>query len=84
MKLYLNSFTFRSLSVWNIMEEDFWHPNWHEQRRYVPSQVVTPNVEHLKINDCDFGAVVAIKGMYTNVDVDLLNGYNPKQVSRWR
>lgn len=75
---------FRSIAVWNLIEHDFWHPNWQQnEKRLIPSQVVTPNIECIKTNICDIGAVVAIKSIYTNIDVDLLNGYNPTQVSQF-
>lgn len=68
----------RSLAVWKFVEEIFWHPKWCEsERRYAPSQVVTPNIDQ-KSND--FGKVVAVQSVYTNVDIELMNGYNPTQV----
>lgn len=52
-------------------------------KRLVPSQVVMPveivgNAAALDVDD--IGRVVAIRSLHTGTDVELLSGYNPKQV----
>lgn len=71
-----------SLAVWNLTEELFWHPRWNGgERRYAASQIVTPMLDNVNGGRCDYGKVVAVRCLYTNVDADLLNGYNPIQAS---
>lgn len=74
-------FSYRSIAVWDYSESKYWHPNLGDViKRFVPSQITTPTFDRPnELND--FGRCVAIKGLPIATDTELLNGYNPKQVS---
>lgn len=73
-----------SIAIWDYSEAKYWHPPLlitDTIKRFVPSQVVTPVVEHsTTAGVADIGQLVAIRSLYAAIDVELLNGYNSKQV----
>lgn len=76
---------YSSIAIWDYVEAKSWHPSLSAEdgaiKRIVPTQIVTPVAENTDghIVD-DIGHVVAIRSLYAGIDVELLNGYNPKQV----
>lgn len=74
-------FLIRSIAIWDYSESKYWHPNLNgEIKRFVPSQITTPTFDGKDITD--FGRCVSIRGLPISADTELLNGYNPKQVSQ--
>lgn len=84
MQIYIYISLHRSVALWDLIEEHYWHPKCDDgERRYTPSEIVTPMVADAATNHnkrFDHGKIVAIRCVYTNVDADLLDGYNPIQV----
>lgn len=70
-----------SLALWNIKEAQYWHPKLNEKtKRLTPSQLVTSTLPDAEPQSQDIGKVVSIRSIYSNVDAELLDGYNTKQV----
>lgn len=73
-----------SIAIWDYIEANYWHPLLAMNgtiKRFVPCQIVTPVVEKSAAPGIgDMGQIVAIRSLYLSIDVELLNGYNPKQV----
>lgn len=72
---------FRTIAVWDYSESKYWQPYLgSNQKRFVPSEIVAPNLQDIEKDAKDLGKVVSIKSLYSKIDVELLDGYNTKEV----